>query len=187
LILAKPDVAGDSTGLETRHVSRYFAIRMGKRLRFRRYPKVSIICDIRTHLFLSGKVSRGPCHDLCEGPMILRQARRRSQLRRVLLDAGYDAESTHVLIREVLDAESIIPPKQGRGTKKWPLGKYRRMMKRSFPRELYGQRWQAESAISRDKRLLGSSLRSTTWSSQKREAYLRLLTHNIMILLCIRS
>ena len=181
----RSDIAGDPPGLETCHVLRYFAIRMGKRLRFRLYPKVSIICDIRTHLFLSGKVSRGPCHDLCEEPTILRRARRRSQLWHVLLDAGYDAESTHVLIREVLEAESIIPSKQGRGTNKWPIGKYRRMMKRGFSRELYGQRWQAESAISRDKRLLGSSLWATTWSSQKREAYLRLLTHNIMILLCI--
>jgi transposase len=167
-------------------MSRYFIMRLGKRVHMGRFPKVSTVCDPRTHLFLSAKVTRGPRHDMCEGPGILRAARRRTRLRRVLLDAGYDAEHTHVLIREKLGAQSIIPPKQGRGTSKWPTGKYRRLMKRSFPKKAYGQRWQAESAFSRDKRLFGSSVRATSWAGQKREAYLRILTHNLALLLSRR-
>jgi transposase len=164
-------------------MSRYFILRLGKRVHMGRFPKVSTVCDPRTHLFLSAKVTRGPRHDMCEGPGILRAARRRTRLRRVLLDAGYDAEHTHILIREELGAESVIPPKQGRGTRKWPTGKYRRLMKRSFPKKAYGQRWQAESAFSRDKRLFGSSVRATSWAGQKREGYLRILTHNLALLL----
>jgi len=176
-------VAGDSTGLESRHMSRYFALRMGKRVALGRFPKVSAVCDTRTHLFLSAKVTRGPTHDMCEGPTMLRQAGRRLQLGTVLLDAGYDAEKTHVLVREDLGGESIIAAKTGRGTARAPTGKYRRMMHDAFPKQAYGQRWQAESAISRDKRLFGSAVRATSWSGQKREAYLRILVHNLLILL----
>ena len=185
LLVEEIEVAGDSTGLESRHMSRYYAIRLGKRIRMGRFPKVSAVCDCRTHLFLSARVTRGPRHDMCEGPSILRQAGGRAKLKRVLLDAGYDAEHCHELIREELKAESVIPVKGGRGTRKWPTGKYRRMMKRDFPKEAYGQRWQIESAISRDKRLLGSEVRATSWPGQKHEGYLRELTHNFMLLLSL--
>ena len=55
-------------------------------------------------------------------------------------------------------------------------------MHENFPKDQYGQRWQVESAISRDKRLFGSAVRATSWSGQKREAYLRILVHNLLIL-----
>lgn len=108
----------------------------------------------------------------------------RAHLGRALLDAGYDSEETHVLLREHLRAESIISLKTGRPTTKPPTGKYRRMMYDAFPREYYGQRWQAESAINRDKQLFGSAVRATSWPGQKREGYLRILVHNLLILLC---
>ena len=47
---------------------------------------------------------------------------------------------------------------------------------------VYGQRWQAESGFSRNKRLLGSALRARRWPDQKREILLRVLTHNLMLL-----
>ena len=43
--------------------------------------------------------------------------------------------------------KSIISPKQGRGTRKWPTGRYRRMMKRDFPRRIYAQRCQREESV----------------------------------------
>jgi hypothetical protein len=47
---------------------------------------------------------------------------------------------------------------------------------------VYGQRWQAESAFSRHQRLLGSALRACSDAARERECYLRVLTHNLMIL-----
>jgi len=135
-------------------------------------------------LFLAVKVTLAPPrHGMCKGPAMLRQAGRRLHLDIVLLDAGYDAEKTHVLVQEVLGAESIIPARTGRGTSRPPTGKYRRMMHDAFPKEQYGQRWQVESAISRDRRLFGSAVRATSWPGQRREGYLRILVHNLLILL----
>ena len=55
-------------------------------------------------------------------------------------------------------------------------------MKKRFHKRKYHQRWQAESAFSRHKRRLGSSLRGRSESSRERECYVRVLTHNIMLL-----
>jgi hypothetical protein len=60
-----------------------------------------------------------------------------------------------------------------------------RQMKRRFHRRKYGQRWQAESAFSRHKRLLGPALRGRSESSRADECRLRVLTHNLMLLAAV--
>jgi len=55
-------------------------------------------------------------------------------------------------------------------------------MKKHFDKELYNQRWQIESAFSRNKRLSGSALKARTEQSRERECFLRILTHNLMII-----
>jgi hypothetical protein len=46
----------------------------------------------------------------------------------------------------------------------------------------YTQRWQAETTISMLKRNLGSALRGKTANSRKRDLWLKILTHDIMII-----
>lgn len=116
LIAGPRQAAGDGTGLESRHVSHYFAFRRGKRYIMSRWPKLTITCDDLTHLILSAKMSRGPGRDTREAPSLLRSTARRVRLRRALWDAGCDAEGIHRLIREELGAHSLIPPKSGRPT-----------------------------------------------------------------------
>ena len=56
-----PQAAVDATGLESRHTSRYYVRRRGYK-RFLRYhwPKVTAVCDTKTHLFVACIVTRGP-------------------------------------------------------------------------------------------------------------------------------
>ena len=77
-----------------------------------------------------------------------------------------------------------MPAEIGRPSSKPPAGRYRRRMKQRLNKDYggYGQRWQAESAFSRHKRLLGSALRGKSDASRERECYLRVLTHNLMLL-----
>jgi transposase len=110
---------------------------------------------------------------------------------RVLGDAAFDSEENHRLCREDLGVRSTVIPlnRRNRG-RKWPKTRYRRQMVKRFRKRpkgsrhkrVYGQRWQAESAFSRHKRLLGSALRGKSDASRERECYLRVLTHNIMLL-----
>jgi transposase len=109
---------------------------------------------------------------------------------RVLADAAFDSEDHHRYTRQDLGVRSSVIPINTRGHEGVPGGKYRRQMLRHFrPRRegnrhqrVYGQRWQAESAFSRHKRRLGSVLFGRSEDSRKRECYLRVLTHNLMLL-----
>src|SRR5581483_4670940 len=77
---------------------------------------------------------------------------------------------------------TVIALNPRRHGSKWPKARYRRQMKRRFHRRKYGQRWQCESVHSRIKRRLGSSLSGRSHASRKREALVKVLTHNLSIL-----
>jgi hypothetical protein len=176
--------AVDSTGLESRHQSRYFILRAGKRLKFSRYPKLTVVCDTDSHMILGAVVDRGPKVDHVEFEAVVRQAHGRWPFRELVGDAGYDGEAHHLLCRQELGVKTIIPAKSGRPANDpshVPEGHYRRQMHEHFPRDDYGQRWQAESVFSRFKRCLGSSLRARRRWSQHREILARLLVHNLML------
>ena len=102
--------------------------------------------------------------------------------RSVVADSGYDAEYNHVLAREVLGIRSSVIKVNRRGHRCWPKSKYRRHMYRFFPKIKYRQRVQAESVISRFKRRLTSSLRGRSRRTQEVEVYLRVLTHDLLLL-----
>jgi len=178
-----PQAAVDATGLESRHTSRYYVRRKGYK-RFLRYhwPKVTAVCDTKTHLFAACIVTRGPSNDSPQFTPAMIQASRFVQFDQLLADAAYDGEHNHQLCREELGIAQTMIPLNKRRSRKWPKSKYRRQMKKQFDKELYNQRWQIESVFSRNKRLLGSALRARTEQSRQRECFLRILTHNLMII-----
>jgi ribosomal protein L22 len=174
----------DATGLESRHTSQYYVKRCGSK-RFLRYswPKITAVCDTKTHLFAACIVTRGPSNDSPQFAPAVIQASRSLRFDRLLADAAYDGEHNHRLCREGLGIRSTVIGLNPRRGRRWPKGKYRRQMKRRFPRWVYHHHWQIESAFSRHKRLLGSALRARNDDSRERECFARILTHNIMILM----
>lgn len=184
LIATGAEIAVDATGLDTRHASRHYVQRAGHK-RFTRlaWPKLTVACHTGSHLFVAAGVSRGPSQDSPQFPAVVRQARRRVRMGRVLGDAAYDAEHNHRLCRERLGvAETVFRLNPRNAGRKWPRTPYRRAMKRGFPAAVYNQRWQVESAFSRHKRLLGPFLRAKSARSQRVECLVRVLTHNLMLL-----
>ena len=184
LVQERPEGAIDATGLESRHASSYYVDRKGyKRFRRRRWPKLTVVCHTQTHLIAGVVVSRGPSHDSPQFPAATRQAAAQLSFDRLLGDAAYDSEDNHRLCRDELGIRSTVIPLNARRTRgQWPKTKYRRQMKRRFHRRVYAHRWQVESAISRNKRLLGSARRARSQEAQARECLLRVLAHNLMIL-----
>ncbi len=177
-----PEAAIDSTGMETRHISRHFVHCTKRPSYFRRtWPKVTIVCDTHTHLIAGCIVTRGPSYDSPLFNKAVRQACKQLTFARVLADAGYDSEDNHRFGREILGIHTIIAL-NARGFTKIPDTPYRAEMKRDFDKETYNRRWQVESVFSRNKRLLGSALRNHTEVSRQRECLLRVLTHNLMII-----
>jgi hypothetical protein len=187
-------VAVDATGYDARPVSRYFTAVCGRPTRQKRWPKLTAVVDTGTHLFLSARVTCAP-HQDCPGLLpVVRQAVRHTPIDTLLADAGYDSESNHAICREQLGVRQTLIALNWRGSRKWPQAKYRRQMVRRFrnkPRgsrskRVYGQRAQAESAFSRNKRRLGASVGAAKWANQKTEILLKVLAHNLMLRVAAR-
>jgi transposase len=176
----------DATGLESRHVSRYYRFRLGGRETWRAWPKLTVVCDLHSHFWLGAHVSMGPSQDSPQFAPAIRQAAAQHRITEVLGDKGYDAEHNHQLCRDELAIPSTLIAVKRRGgvnpTRQWPSTPYRREMKRRLPRSDYGQRWQVESAFSRHKRRLGTALRARTWFMQQWECFMRVLVHNLLLL-----
>jgi hypothetical protein len=191
LIQDEATAAVDATGLESRHTSRYFFRRAGRKHNSMLWTKLTVACETFSHFLTGATVTLGPANDSPQFRPVLAQAALRVRYDRVLADAAFDSEENHRYAREGLGVRSTVIPlnRRGRG-RKWPRTRYRRQMVRRFRkkpkggrhRRVYGQRWQAESAFSRHKRLLGSALRGKSDASRERECYLRVLTHDLMLL-----
>jgi Transposase DDE domain len=174
----------DGTGFESRHTSRHYARRANsRRFLWRRYIQLTVACHTQSHLWAGAEVQLGPANESPQFTGVMDQAAARVRWARVLADAAFDAERHHQQCRDDYGIRStVIPVNRRRAGRRWPRSRYRRQMRRRFFKRVYGQRWQAESAFSRHKRLLGDALRSRSLAAWERECYLRVLTHNLMIL-----
>ena len=184
LIERKPEAAVDSTGLETRHVSAYFVRRRRRKgSLYPRWPKLTAVCDVGSHLVAGAVTSRGPSNDSPEFAPAMRQAGHHVMFEVVMADAAYDAEHNHRLCREELGVPSTLIPINPRtfGHQE-PRAPYRREMHWNFSRRAYGRRWHVESVFSAIKRVLGSALRARTDESLDRECLWRVLTYDLAIL-----
>lgn len=183
-------VAVDSSGFESRHVSRYFARRRQKtgpdgrprKVVYRRYPKLGLAVDCASHLVLAAVAGQGPSPDFGLFRPLLEATVRRVRPRAVLADAGFDSEAGHAYCRETLGIRSLIPACHGRPSCREPTTRYRRAMARHLGRSRYGQRWQVETAFSMIKRALGEVVDARTYWRRCRLMMLMALTHNIRIL-----
>jgi transposase len=184
LIEPKAEGIVDATGFESHYVSRYYRWKKAIRRKAlcKRWPKLSVLCHRRSHLWAAARVGIGPSNDSPEFAPLVREADALADWGCVMADAAYDSEAHHLLCRETLGIERTIIPVQTRGFRKWPRSRYRREMRAHFARGAFGQRWQVESAFSQHKRRLGSFLRARSEDARERECYLRVLTHNLMIL-----
>jgi hypothetical protein len=187
-----PYAAGDSSGFEARHASRYYIHRRDndktdpdrpkKRYSYQRYGKLMLIVCTLSHAILGMVASEGPTPDIDQLDEVVAEIKADVSVKHMVLDAGFDSAHNHKLLREGYSILSTIPPEHGRPAKDpnaLPSNKYRRRMKTHFNRKAYRRRPQVETVFSMLKRNFGDALRGRSHHSRRRDLYLRVLTHNI--------
>jgi hypothetical protein len=184
-----PLAAIDSTGLQSRHASRYFIHRRSRvpnlwqTTQYTRYPQLGLLVDCSNHVVLGYLSDQGPKPDIRDLAPTLSRTSGHVRIEWLTADAGYDSESNQRICRDEHGIRSLIPPKHGRPTTKPASGRYRRLMETRFDKTRYGQRWQVETVVSMIKRRQGSATTGRSYWSRRRDLMLMVLTHNIMILL----
>lgn len=177
--------------MESRHASRCFFKRSGRKHSSRLWAKPTVVCETGSHFFTAARASLGPADDAPQFRPVMAQASPAVGYDRALGDAAFDGEGGRRYCREELGVRSTVTPlnRRDRGRKR-PRTRYRRRMvkrlrkkpKHGRHRRVYGRRWQAGSAFPRHRRLLGSAPRGKSDASRERERRLRVLTHNLMLL-----
>ena len=167
----------DASGFKPTHASQYYTERAKLR---RRWVKLSVGADMIKQVICAIKIRRAPArHDNVDFKPLVERAAAILPLSVVVADKGYDSEDNHVLVRERHRAYSIIPPRY-QDVPVWRThGRYRKKMKRGYPKLLYNQRNKDETIMSVIKRLFGEYLTSVLVRTQNRELAFRGIAYNM--------
>jgi IS5 family transposase len=176
-------VAMDATGLTFGAISSYFLQRKAHHSQKTRKPltyywlKWLVVVDVSRHLLLAQAAHAGPTNDCCRLPELIDQARQVAPVQVVLADAEFDSERNHQHVRQIVGAQSVIPPKRSRP--EWKIKGFRALMRQDFPQNLYRQRVQVESIFSAIKRKLSARAPGRSLFTQRLQALLLGLTFNL--------
>jgi len=144
----------------------------------RRFLKLTIGVELRTQLVTAVKLRRGPANDNRDFEPVVRKAHAVKPIKIGIGDKGYDDEDNHELLRDELHAMSVIPARY-QDVPVWRTrGRYRKEMKRGYPKKVYHQRSKDETVFSAVKRTMGDEVRSVRVRAQNNEVRLRMMAYN---------
>ena len=171
----------DSSGFKATHASQYYTERAKlTRRRRRKYIKLSLTADVLQQIICTIKIRRAPTrHDTIDFQPLITKTSEILPLSVVIGDKGYDSEDNHVLVRDVLDAFSVIPARYVHVRIRRTCGRYRKQMKHGYSKLLYGQRNKNETIVSVIKRLFGEHITSRLVRTQNRELSFRCIAYNM--------
>jgi Transposase DDE domain len=159
----------DSSGFKATHASQYYTER----------TKLSLAADVLRQIICTIKIRRAPTrHDTIDFRPLITKTSEILPLSVVIGDKGYDSEDNHVLVRDVLHAFSVIPPRYEDVPVQKTYGSYRKQMKQGYSKLLYGQRNKDETIVSVIKRLFGEYITSRLVKTQNRELSFRCIAYN---------
>ena len=183
----------DATGFPSTHASRYYVMRLKQmgteNSVVRGFTKATFATCVHTKVLLAVDADDSRTADIKRlEPVVDKLAASGQVIKYVLADKGYDAEYAHIMIRERLDAEAIIPVRDA--PKKESVyrttGVNRSRMKREMKEgtetsERYRMRPISETANSMVKCVLGEILNGRDPKARHSELMFKCVAHNFRI------
>lgn len=177
----------DSTGERTYHASNHYIKRMKRRSKRKDYLKHSISVDTTQQVILAAKDRRSDANDNVDFEPLVERSRKIVLLRHVTADKGYDSEEHHRFVREDIGAKSVIPLRWEGTPVSRTRGKYRKKLRKYFPKKRYHRRSIVETVNFVEKTKFGDELTSKKWWMKKKEQRLKDIAYNIYRYMRIKS
>jgi transposase len=184
------DFAVDSTGFGTCTYYRYFSEKYGHEQLGREWVKTHACVGTKTNIVTAVKISGMNEHDSPQFPELVEATARNFTISEVSADKAYSGRDNLELV-ERLGGSPFIPfksnakpvAKWGRKSETWTrLYHYFAFNREDFC-EHYHKRSNVEATFSMIKRVFGGSVRAKTPVAQKNEVLLKIICHNIRVLI----
>ena len=185
LAIVEAQFAADSSGFSTSRFDRWYDTKWGKAKSQRHWLKAHIMTGTTTNIVTSVRVTPSTIHDSPVLPGLLDTTAQRFTMAEVSADKAYLSDANLGFI-EQHGAYPYIPFKSnttGRGSPMWKrLYAYFTLNEDSW-KEHYHRRSNVETSFSMIKGKFGDSVRSKSPTGQTNEILLKVLCHNICVLI----
>ncbi|TAL48001.1 IS5 family transposase, partial [archaeon] len=181
------DVAIDSTGFTTTRFARWFDHKYGKEIDKRVWIKAHVMSGTKTNIITAVEVTPTPEHDSKFLPQLLVETAENFQVNEVSADKGYSSRENLEAISNA-GAMPYIPFRKNTtskalGSSTWHKMWYYFMFKHDEFLQHYHKRSNAETVFHMVKSKFGDHVRSKTETAQVNEVLLKLLCHNICVVI----
>ena len=185
LSVLETEFALDSSGFATSRYERWFDHKWGKEKSQRQWTKAHIATGVLTNVVTSVEVTGGTAHDSPLLPELLENTAKYFDIREVSADKAYLSETNFREI-ERYGAEPYIPFKSnttGKGSPMWRRLYAYYVMNEDSWKVHYHKRSNVETTFSMIKGKFGADVRSKTDTGQINEVLLKVLCHNLCVLI----
>ncbi|MFH0896548.1 MAG: IS5 family transposase [Candidatus Bathyarchaeota archaeon] len=183
------DFAVDSSGFGTSKFDRWYSFRYGKEINRHSWIKAHLINGVKTHIITSIKITQRDGGDSPQFGELVSDTAQNFQVSEVSADKAYSSKGNMNLVSE-LGGTPYIPFKsnaigksRGNGSRLWNKMFYYFLYKHDEFNEHYHKRSNVETVFHMLKSKFGDSVRSREWTSQVNEVLLKVLCHNICVLI----
>ena len=181
------DFAADASGFSTSVYDRWFDQKWGKKKKMARFLKAHIMCGVNTKVVTAVEVTEANVHDSPPFPGLVGKTAESFTMSEVSADKAYLSRKNLRAI-EAAGATPYIPFKvnsrpQNHGDSLWAKTYHYFSLYREEFMDHYHKRSNVETAFSMIKAKFGGSLRSKNPAAQVNEALVKILCHNICVLI----
>ena len=179
--------AVDSSGFSTSRFARYFDYKHGKESKYRIWIKAHLISGVKTNIITCCEITEGEANDSPSLPRLVEETAKTFRVGEVSGDKAYSSRKNLELIKNV-GAVPYIPFKKSvtgkaNGSMYWSKMYHYFMYKHDEFLEHYHKRSNAETCFHMIKTKFRDNLRSKTATAQINELLLKILCHNICVVI----
>ena len=182
------DFAADASGFSTSVYDRWYDHKWGKEKKQARFLKAHIMCGVNTKIVTAVEVTEANVHDSPPFPGLVAKTAENFMMSEVSADKAYLSRKN---LRSIVDAGATpyIPfkvnsrPEHTHGDSLWAKTYHYFSLYRQEFMDHYHKRSNVETAFSMIKAKFGGSLRSKNPEAQVNEVLVKILCHNICVLI----